>query len=109
MSIDLISAVSGALSPQSAAAHALSAEARAAGAASGAEGASFTQVLTYVAVSGRRALGEAEAASLRGLSGDAPLHVVVGKVMEAERALQTAIALRDRFVASLQDISRMQI
>ncbi|MBK9080777.1 MAG: flagellar hook-basal body complex protein FliE [Rhizobiales bacterium] len=109
MSIELITAVSGALSPQSAAAHALSAETRAAGAASGADGASFSQFLTEAAESGRRALGEAETASLRGLSGDAPLHVVVGKVMEAERALQTAIALRDRFVASLQDISRMQI
>lgn len=53
------------------------------------------------------AAGEAKAA--QGLAGKAPVHEVVQAVMEAERRLTAAIAIRDRIVAAYQEVSRMAI
>ncbi|QLP96627.1 MAG: flagellar hook-basal body complex protein FliE [Rhodoblastus sp.] len=70
---------------------------------------SFSEFLTRQAKDAAHALGEAETAALDGVAGRASLTEVATKVMAAERTLQTAIALRDRFVSSLQEISRIQI
>jgi flagellar hook-basal body complex protein FliE len=70
---------------------------------------SFAQFLTQAAQGAARTLGEAETVALDGVAGRASLQDVAVKVMAAERALQTAVALRDRFVSSLQEISRLQI
>jgi len=70
---------------------------------------SFADFLTHSAKDAARALGEAESVALDGVAGRASLTEVATKVMAAERTLQTAIALRDRFVSSLQEISRLQI
>ena len=53
------------------------------------------------------AAGEAKAA--QGLAGKAAVHEVVQAVMEAERRLTVAIAIRDRIVAAYQEVSRMAI
>ncbi len=76
-------------------------------AASGVSG--FTDFLTRHAQDTAKALGEAESVSLDGVAGKASLQEIATKVMAAERSLQTAIALRDRFVSALQEISRLQI
>ena len=69
----------------------------------------FGEFLTRSASEAARTLGEGEAAALDGIAGRASLTEVAAKVMAAERTVQTAIALRDRFVAALQEISRLQI
>lgn len=69
----------------------------------------FGEFLTRSASEAARTLGEGEAAALEGLAGRASITEVATKVMAAERTVQTAIALRDRFVAALQEISRLQI
>ncbi|MBL8588108.1 MAG: flagellar hook-basal body complex protein FliE [Methylobacteriaceae bacterium] len=71
--------------------------------------AGFAEFVARTAQEAAAALGAADAAAIQGVNGAASLQEVVGKLMAAERTLQTAIALRDRFVASLQEVSRMQI
>lgn len=70
---------------------------------------SFSEFLSRAASDAATTLGEAESVAFEGLTGRASLQEVATKVMAAERTLQTAIALRDRFVSSLQEISRLQI
>ena len=50
-----------------------------------------------------------EATAIAGMQGQAPLQQVVQAVMQAEQALRTAIAVRDKVVGAYQEISRMQI
>ena len=50
-----------------------------------------------------------EAAAIAGVEGKASVQNVVSTVMQAERDLHTAIALRDKAVAAYQEISRMAI
>ncbi|GGK34344.1 flagellar hook-basal body complex protein FliE [Salinarimonas ramus] len=69
----------------------------------------FGAVLSDVASQGVNALREAEAASLAGINGKASVQQVVEAVMNAERTLQTAVAVRDKVVQAYQEISRMQI
>jgi len=51
----------------------------------------------------------AEAASTAGIKGQMPITEVVDKVLEAERALNSAISVRDKVVAAYLELSRMQI
>lgn len=69
----------------------------------------FGNVLSQVASEGVNALRNAEAASIAGLNNQASVQQVVEAVMNAERTLQTAIAVRDKVVQAYQEISRMQI
>ena len=69
----------------------------------------FARFAADIAAEAAQTLAAADQAAVQGVQGQASLQDVVGKLMAAERTLQTAIALRDRFVASLQEISRMQI
>lgn len=83
-----------------------------AGAVSGAgaiSGLDFGAVLTDVASKGVSAIANAEAASIKGIRGEASIQQVVEAVLEAERTLQTAIAVRDKVVQAYQEISRMAI
>ncbi|GLU25901.1 MULTISPECIES: flagellar hook-basal body complex protein FliE [Brucella/Ochrobactrum group] len=72
-------------------------------------GASFGEVLSQMTDSVGQKLQAAEAKSIQGIKGDAPLRDVVGSVMEAEQSLQTAIAIRDKIVQAYLEISRMPV
>ncbi|MGO8798195.1 MAG: flagellar hook-basal body complex protein FliE [Roseiarcus sp.] len=72
-------------------------------------GVSFGQVMSQVSGDAIGALKSAEAASIEGLQGAAPVHKVVEAIMSAQRSLQSALALRDKAVTAYQEISRMAI
>ena len=55
------------------------------------------------------ALKNAESISVAGIQGKAGVQQVAESLLAAERSLQTAVAVRDRMVSALQEISRMQI
>ncbi len=79
------------------------------GAAAPGAGVSFGQVMSQVSGDAIGALKSAEAASIEGLQGAAPVHKVVEAIMSAQRSLQSALALRDKAVTAYQEISRMAI
>lgn len=78
-------------------------------AATEAAGSTFGEVLNQFAAQTVESLKHGEAAAISGVEGKASIQKVVGAVMDAERGLQTAIALRDKAVAAYQEISRMAI
>lgn len=51
----------------------------------------------------------AEKAAVQGIAGGKPSHQVVMSILEAERNLQTVLAIRDKVVAAYQEISRMPV
>jgi flagellar hook-basal body complex protein FliE len=55
------------------------------------------------------AVKQAETLAVGGMQGQVPMQEVVMKVMEAERAFSTAMAIRDKVVGAYLEISRMQI
>jgi flagellar hook-basal body complex protein FliE len=71
--------------------------------------ANFADMLSGMARDSVNALHAAEQASVNGLAGKLGVQDVVASVMAAERALQTAIAIRDKTIGAIQEISRMQI
>ena len=71
--------------------------------------ASFSQVMSQVSGDVVGNLKSAEAASIEGLQGAAPVHKVVEAIMSAQRSLQSVLALRDKAVTAYQEISRMAI
>lgn len=79
------------------------------GGAAPVSGLDFGAVLGDVAARGVETIARAEAASIAGIRGEAPVQKVVEAVLEAERTLQTAIAVRDKVVQAYQEISRMAI
>lgn len=84
----------------------------AAGSATPAEavaGPSFTEVLAQVTLDTAETLRGAEASAIGGLRGQASTIEVVEAIKEAEQALATAIAVRDKAVEAYQEISRMAI
>ncbi|MCL6229447.1 flagellar hook-basal body complex protein FliE [Bartonella bilalgolemii] len=71
---------------------------------------SFDQVLSEVVEVVGTKLQTAENLSIGRISGsDVGVREVVNSVMEAERSLSTAIALRDKLVQAYLEVSRMQI
>jgi flagellar hook-basal body complex protein FliE len=72
-------------------------------------GADFGQMLGQVASDAVNALKGGEAAAIGGVAGTQSAQDVVQAVMNAEQALQTAVAVRDKLVAAYQEITRMQI
>lgn len=54
-------------------------------------------------------LARAEGVAAQGLVGQVGAREVAETVMQAERSLQTAIAVRDKIVSSFLEISRMAI
>ena len=78
------------------------------GAAAGA-GESFGDMLKHAANSAVDTMAEGEKASLQTATGKADLAQVTEAVNNAEVAVQTVVAIRDRVVAAYQDIMRMPI
>jgi flagellar hook-basal body complex protein FliE len=85
------------------------AQAPLAAASTEAAGASFSEALRQFATQTVDSLKQGEAAAIGGVEGKVSTQNVVSAVMEAERDLHTAIALRDKAVAAYQEISRMAI
>jgi len=83
--------------------------ARVSASAKTAAGADFSSVFADVAANAVSALKTGEQTAIAGITGTASVSQVVQAVMNAEQALQTATALRDKLVAAYQEISRMQI
>jgi flagellar hook-basal body complex protein FliE len=54
-------------------------------------------------------LNEGEKAAVQGMTGEMPMQQAVEKILEAERTLQTVVAVRDKIVSAYLEISRMQI
>ena len=71
--------------------------------------ADFSKVLADVASSTVDALKASERAAIAGIHGQAPVQQVVETVMNAEQALQTAVAVRDKLLSAYQEITRMAI
>ena len=72
-------------------------------------GAGFSDLIRKVVQGSVSALRKNEAVSAAALVNQAPLHEVVTSVNEAEVALQTVIAVRDRVISAYQEILRMPI
>lgn len=71
--------------------------------------ADFAAVMADVVGNARNSLAAAETVSVQGIQGGASTQAVVEAVMDAERTLQTAVALRDKVVTAYLEISRMAI
>jgi len=71
--------------------------------------ASFAEALTQAASRTVGTLENAEQMSVQALTGGADTRQVVDAVMDAQQALQTAIAIRDKIVTAYLEISRMAI
>jgi flagellar hook-basal body complex protein FliE len=78
-------------------------------AAPAAGGADFGKVLADVATDTVNALKGGESAAIGGINGTRSVQSVVDAMLNAEQALQTAIAVRDKLVSAYQEISRMSI
>ncbi len=108
--IDTISGVGANVTPAGTAGGvAKSASALAGGKVSGADGVDFASLLGNAISEFGQTMRKAEAVSIGGINGTAPLQDVVEHVMTAEQSLQTAIAIRDKVVMAYQEISRMPI
>jgi flagellar hook-basal body complex protein FliE len=71
--------------------------------------ADFGSFLAQMAGHTTQALRAGETAAVAGVTGQASPQEVVQAVMTAEQTLQSAIAIRDKVVTALLEISRMQI
>ena len=72
-------------------------------------GADFGKVLADVANNTVDALKAGESAAIGGITGSRSVQQVVDAMLNAEEALQTAVAVRDKLVSAYQEISRMNI
>jgi flagellar hook-basal body complex protein FliE len=70
---------------------------------------SFEDALSQAAGSAVGALQAGEAAAIQGVQGAVAPMKVVESVMEAQRSLQSVIAIRDKVVSAYQEIARMAI
>ena len=73
----------------------------------GGGGQSFGKVLQDAATGLVDSLNKSEKTSLQAVTGKADLAAVTEAVTNAQMALQTAVALRDRVIAAYQDIIKM--
>lgn len=72
-------------------------------------GQSFAAMLTEAADRTIGTLQNAEQVSVKALQGDADTRQVADAVMNAEQALQAAVAIRDKIVTAYLEVSRMAI
>ena len=72
-------------------------------------GGSFADLVKSAASDTMDTLQKGEAASAAAVAGDGNLTEVVTAVSNAEAALQTVVAVRDRVIQAYQDILRMPI
>ena len=66
-------------------------------------------MLADVATNTVDALKAGESAAIGGITGSRSVQQVVDAMLNAEQALQTAVAVRDKLVSAYQEISRMSI
>ena len=69
----------------------------------------FGKVLADVAGNTVDALKAGESAAIGGINGTRSVQSVVEAMLNADQALQTAVAVRDKLVSAYQEISRMNI
>nr|WP_325261880.1 flagellar hook-basal body complex protein FliE [uncultured Rhizobium sp.] len=72
-------------------------------------GPGFGEVLGSMASDAINAVKGGETASFAGIQGKANTREVVDAVLQAEQALKTATAFRDKIVSAYLDITKMQI
>ena len=72
-------------------------------------GESFGKMVQQAASSVMETLGKSESASLQAVTGKADLTAVTEAVTNAQVALQTVVAVRDRVISAYQDILKMPI
>jgi len=72
-------------------------------------GESFGKLLQNAATGVVDALGKSEQRSLQAVTGKADLAAVTEAVTNAQMALQTVVAVRDKVIAAYQDILKMPI
>lgn len=70
-------------------------------------GTSFAKLLQQAGAGVVDALNKSEASSLQAVTGKADLAAVTEAVTNAQVALQTVVAVRDRVIAAYQDIMKM--
>ena len=73
------------------------------------DGVSFEEALGQAVGSALDSLKAGESAAIQGVVGAAPPMRVVESVMDAQRSLQSVLAIRDKLVSAWQDISKMSI
>ena len=69
----------------------------------------FSAILGGIVNGAVGTLQTGEAAAIQGLKGTMPAYKVIESVMEAQRTLQSALAIRDKAVSAFQEITRMAI
>jgi flagellar hook-basal body complex protein FliE len=69
----------------------------------------FLSVLSEFAGQTVAKVREGEAAAAAGITGQRPIQEVVDKVVAAEQALQTGMAIREKAVSAWLEISRISI
>jgi flagellar hook-basal body complex protein FliE len=69
----------------------------------------FASMLAGIASEAIDKTRAAEATALQGVKGRASVEEVVSTIMEAERSLQTALAVRDKIAQAYLELSRMGI
>ncbi len=69
----------------------------------------FAQTMASMAADAIATVKTGETTAVAGIQGQAPLQQVVQAVMQADQALRTVVAVRDKVVGAYQEISRMQI
>jgi flagellar hook-basal body complex protein FliE len=69
----------------------------------------FAQTMASMAAEAISTVKAGETTAIAGMQGKAPLQQVVQAVMQADQALRTVVAVRDKVVGAYQEISRMQI
>ncbi|HML31065.1 MAG TPA: flagellar hook-basal body complex protein FliE [Hyphomicrobium sp.] len=69
----------------------------------------FAQTMASMAADAISTVKTGETTAMAGMQGKAPLQQVVEAVMQADQALRTVVAVRDKVVGAYQEISRMQI
>ncbi len=69
----------------------------------------FSSVLADMAGQTAKAVKTGEDMAIKGFQGQAPVQEVVQAVMNAQTSLQTALAVRDKVVATYQELTRMSI
>ena len=74
-----------------------------------ANGESFGKMLQNAAHSMMDTLGKSEQASMQAVTGNPDLAAVTEAVTNAQVALQTVVAVRDRVISAYQDIIKMPI
>lgn len=72
-------------------------------------GASFGEIMRDQIAASVNSVKGAEGASIAGMQGQMDVRQVTDAVMEAERNLQAAVAIRDKIVTAYLDMTRMAI